>query len=84
MRQKKRDIRLSASVVKAKEQLSTANALLIATPEYNNGILGVLKNALDWMSRPAEDIADVVHHKSVSLMSITPGGFGTLLAQTSL
>ncbi len=41
-----------ASVLRLREQIRAADALIIATPEYNHGIPGVLKNALDWASRP--------------------------------
>lgn len=69
------------SVQALKEALATADALVLATPEYNNGIPGVLKNAIDWMSRPPADIARVFGNKPVAIMGASPGGFGTILAQ---
>ncbi|MCS6945768.1 MAG: NADPH-dependent FMN reductase, partial [Sutterellaceae bacterium] len=58
-------------------------ALLIATPEYNNGIPGVLKNAIDWLSRPPADIARVFGGKPVAVVGATIGAFGTALAQSA-
>jgi chromate reductase len=46
------EVGAAASVVRLRQQIRAANAVLIATPEYNHGIPGVLKNALDWASRP--------------------------------
>jgi NAD(P)H-dependent FMN reductase len=72
---------IPAAVMHAKDALTGAQGLVIATPEYNGGIPGVAKNALDWMSRPSQDIPRVFHGKWVALMGATPGGFGTVLAQ---
>ena len=57
--------------------------LLLVTPEYNNSIPGPFKNAIDWLSRPASDIARVFGGKPVALMGASPGRFGTLSAQTA-
>ena len=67
-----------APVAELKQAISAADALLIATPEYNRGVPGVLKNALDWASRPPEK---ALEGKPVALMGATPGGFGTRAAQ---
>lgn len=72
---------IPASVTALKEALAQADGLVLATPEYNNGIPGVLKNAIDWMSRPPADSARVFSGKPVALMGASPGGFGTILAQ---
>src|SRR4051812_8336068 len=48
-----------AGVQRLKEQIASADGLLLATPEYNNSMPGVLKNAIDWVSRPASDIPRV-------------------------
>jgi chromate reductase, NAD(P)H dehydrogenase (quinone) len=53
------------------------------TPEYNNGIPGVFKNAIDWMSRPPRDIGRVFGGRPVGLIGASPGGFGTILAQNA-
>jgi NAD(P)H-dependent FMN reductase len=64
-----------------KAGLHSADGLLLVTPEYNNGIPGVFKNAIDWMSRPASDIASHFGGKPVALVGASPGGFGTILSQ---
>lgn len=66
-----------------KDAIAAADGLLLATPEYNNSIPGVMKNAIDWLSRPAADIPRVFGAKPVALMGATPGGFGTVLAQNA-
>ena len=68
-------------VAELKNAIAAADGLLIATPEYNGSIPGVLKNAIDWLSRPIEDIARVFGGKPVALIGASPGGFGTVLAQ---
>lgn len=68
------------AVARLKEALKGADGLLLATPEYNNGIPGVFKNAIDWMSRPPGG-TDLFKGKPVALMGASPGGFGTTLSQ---
>ncbi len=70
-------------VTRLKEHLSGAAGLLLVTPEYNNSRPGVLKNAIDWMSRPPKDIATVFRGKPVGVMGATPGAMGTVLAQSA-
>jgi NAD(P)H-dependent FMN reductase len=53
------------------------------TPEYNNSIPGVFKNAIDWLSRPGADIPRVFGNRPVAVMGATPGRGGTILAQTA-
>ncbi len=72
---------LPAPVEQLREQIRAADALLIATPEYNYSIPGVLKNAIDWASRPPEQ---PFNGKPVALIGATPGGFGTSRAQYHL
>ena len=69
-----------AGVAELKEALRVADGLLIATPEYNWGIPGFLKNAIDWASRPATDIASVFGDLPVALIG-AGGGAGTRFAQ---
>jgi NAD(P)H-dependent FMN reductase len=71
------------AAAKLKDQIAASGGLLLVTPEYNNSMPGVLKNAVDWLSRPAKDIPRVFHKKPVLVMGATPGGGGTRLAQTS-
>lgn len=66
---------------KLKAQIMDCDGLLLVTPEYNNGIPGVFKNAIDWLSRPASDIPKVFGNRPVALIGASPGGFGTILAQ---
>jgi NAD(P)H-dependent FMN reductase len=64
-----------------KDRITSADALLLATPEYNNGVPGVFKNAIDWLSRPPADIPRVFGGRPVALIGASPGAFGTALAQ---
>jgi NAD(P)H-dependent FMN reductase len=66
-----------------KEQIAQADGLLLVTPEYNNSIPGVAKNAIDWLSRPPKDIPRVFGGKAVAIMGASPGGFGTILSQNA-
>jgi chromate reductase len=66
-------------VVKLREAVRDADALLVATPEYNRGTSGVLKNAIDWLSRPA--LASVLRWKPVAIMGASTGRGGTRRAQ---
>lgn len=74
---------LPDTVVKLKERVVAADGLLLVTPEYNNSLPGVFKNAIDWLSRPDSDIARVFGGRPVGVIGASPGGFGTLLAQTA-
>ena len=62
--------------------LGGADALLISTPEYNYGVPGVLKNAVDWASRPAGKSA--LNRKPAAIMGCSPGLGGTIRAQHAL
>jgi chromate reductase len=66
-----------------KEAIAAADGLILVTPEYNNSIPGVLKNAIDWLTRPPADIARIFGGKPVALMGASRGGFGTILAQNA-
>lgn len=70
-------------VAEIKAALAASSALLIATPEYNNSMPGVVKNAIDWMTRPPADIKAVFGGKPVALIGASPGPFGTILSQSA-
>ena len=74
---------LPEPVVLLKEKLIESAGLLLVSPEYNNSIPGVLKNTIDWLSRPSPDIRNVFHDRPVALIGVSPGGFGTILAQNA-
>jgi chromate reductase, NAD(P)H dehydrogenase (quinone) len=69
-------------VVDFKEKIRNADALLIATPEYNYSIPGVLKNAIDWASRPPK--GNPLEDKPVAIMSASTGRLGGARAQYHL
>ncbi len=70
-------------VTALKRAIDEAGALLVATPEYNYSIPGVLKNAVDWASRPGGG-KRVLAGKPVAIMGASPGMFGTVRAQLAL
>lgn len=69
-------------VVALKDAIARAEGLLIATPEYNYAPPGLLKNAIDWASRPPA--SSVLIAKPVGLMGASPGSAGSARAQLSL
>lgn len=71
-----------AQVVQFKKRIRAADALLIVTPEYNHSIPGVLKNAIDWASRPYGEGA--WSGKPAAMMGASIGAFGTVHAQNHL
>jgi NAD(P)H-dependent FMN reductase len=81
------DVEAEQGIPQAVQQLKTrivaADGLLIVTPEYNNSMPGVLKNAIDWLSRPPADIPRVFRGRPVAIMGATPGQGGTLLSQAA-
>ncbi|WP_119069709.1 NADPH-dependent FMN reductase [Aggregatilinea lenta] len=70
------------SVELFKQAITGADALLVATPEYNHSMSGVLKNALDWASRPAG--RSPLSGKPAAIMGATGGLWGTIRAQDDL
>src|SRR2546430_7373509 len=72
-----------AEVARLKDAIAAADGLLLVTPEYNNSIPGVAKNAIDWLSRPSADIARVFGGKPVAIIGASPGGFGTILSRNA-
>jgi len=71
------------TVVALKDQIAAGDGLLLVTPEYNNAMPGVFKNAIDWLSRPPADIPRVFGNRPVAVIGASPGGFGTILAQNA-
>jgi chromate reductase, NAD(P)H dehydrogenase (quinone) len=69
-------------VAALKRAIGEADALLIATPEYNHGVPGVLKNAIDWASRPPR--GSVLAGKPTAVFGASPGITGTARAQSQL
>jgi NAD(P)H-dependent FMN reductase len=74
---------IPAPVALLKDAIAAAGGLLMVTPEYNNGVPGVFKNAIDWLSRPGSDIARVFGGKPVAMIGASPGNFGTILSQNA-
>jgi NAD(P)H-dependent FMN reductase len=74
---------IPAAVIQLKDRIAAADGLLIATPEYNNSMPGVLKNAVDWLSRPPADIPRVFRGLPLGFIGATPGMGGTLLSQAA-
>ena len=74
---------IPASVVTLKEQIVACDGLLLVTPEYNNSMPGVFKNAIDWLSRPPADAARIFSGRPVAVIGASPGGFGTILSQNA-
>ncbi len=71
------------AVLRLQKQLAGASGLLLASPEYNNSVPGVLKNAIDWLSRPSGELKNVFRDKPVAVLGASPGGFGTVMAQSA-
>lgn len=66
-----------------KNQIMACDGVLLVTPEYNNSMPGVFKNAIDWLSRPSADIARVFGDRPIAITGASPGGFGTVLSQAA-
>jgi chromate reductase len=66
-----------------RERIATADALFVVTPEYNGSVPGVLKNAIDWASRPPGGGA-VLWGKTAAIAGATTGQFGAIWAQQDL
>jgi chromate reductase len=74
---------LSPDAVDAlKAAIADADAVLVATPEYNGSVPGQLKNALDWVSRPISE--SPIRSKPVAVIGASPGSFGAVWAQREL
>jgi chromate reductase len=70
------------SVLRLKERIAAADAVIFATPEYNHSIPGHLKNALDWVSRPLAETP--LKGKPVAVIGASTGMFGAVWAQADL
>src|ERR1044071_8506198 len=66
-----------------KDRIAAAPGVLLVTPEYNNSLPGVFKNAIDWTSRPPGDVARVYGGRPIGVIGATPGGGATGLAQAA-
>jgi chromate reductase, NAD(P)H dehydrogenase (quinone) len=73
---------LDAAVARLREAIADADGVLIATPEYNGSMPGLLKNALDWASRPFPDNA--LRGKPVGVIGASTGLFGAVWAQADV
>lgn len=71
------------AVTALKEAIRAADGVLLVTPEYNNSMPGVFKNAIDWASRPPRESAGVFRGRKFALIGASPGGFGTILSQNA-
>lgn len=71
-----------AAVTEFKAAIAAADAVLFITPEYNYGLPGVLKNAIDWGSRPSGKGA--LNRKPAAMMGVSGGRSGTMRAQSQL
>ena len=71
------------AVAALKRKVIAADGVLLSTPEYNNGMPGVFKNAIDWLSRtsPVGNIPSVFGGRPFAIVGASPGGFGTILSQ---
>jgi chromate reductase len=69
-------------VAALKSAIHAADGVLMATPEYNHGVPGVMKNAVDWLSRPAQSA--VLGKKPVGLIGASPGALGSARGQSQL
>jgi chromate reductase, NAD(P)H dehydrogenase (quinone) len=70
------------SIAAARASIAQSDAVIIVTPEFNHGLPGVLKNALDWLSRPA--FTSCMQGKPVFFVTLSPGALGGVRAQYQL
>lgn len=72
-----------AAVQALKDAVVATDGVLLVTPEYNNSVPGVFKNAIDWMSRPPADLKHVFGGRRVGVIGASSGAFGTILSQSA-
>lgn len=70
------------AVVALRQRIQSAQGLILVTPEYNAGMPGVLKNGLDWLTRPGEEMKPTFGKRPTALAGATPGAWGTAMAQS--
>jgi len=78
-----RDQGIPEAVTVLKDLVASSDGLLLVSPEYNNSIPGVFKNAIDWMSRPGADMKRVFGGRPTAVMGVSGGRFGTAMAQAA-
>lgn len=76
------DEHLPEAVIRFKKEIAAADGILFVTPEYNRSIPGVLKNIIDWGTRPAGQ--NVWAKKPITAIGTSPGAIGTAVAQSHL
>jgi chromate reductase, NAD(P)H dehydrogenase (quinone) len=74
---------IPATVTQLKEAIIAADGVLLVTPEYNNSLPGVFKNAIDWLSRPPSDVKRVFGGRRIAVIGASGGNFGTVLSQAA-
>ncbi len=72
---------IPAAVEALRGRIKAADGLILVTPEYNAGMPGVLKNALDWLTRPGEEMKPTFGGRKTAIAGATPGAWGTAFAQ---
>ena len=72
---------IPSTVELIKTKIANCDGVLLATPEYNHSVPGVMKNVIDWVSRPPEDVPKIFRNRPITVMGASPGHFGTMLAQ---
>lgn len=71
------------AVTQLKQRIIAADGVLLASPEYNSGIPGVFKNAIDWVSRPPKELQGIFGNRAFAVIGASPGGLGTVMAQAA-
>jgi NAD(P)H-dependent FMN reductase len=74
---------IPAEVDTLKDLIRSADGVILFTPEYNNSIPGVFKNAIDWLSRPPSEIPQIFGGRPFAIAGASPGKFGTMLSQNA-
>ena len=76
------EVNAPQALVRLRAAIATADGVFFVTPEYNSSIPGVLKNALDWISRPTA--TNTIRNKPVAVIGASTGGFGAVWSQAEL